>query len=395
MDDIIIYLQLLYHSTFLPVHYYRRDQCLLVLPNSSPEYDLAAIYRKPLLDKGTGIDYVSTDDFLHYGIVRNLQTDEYIIAGPVTPARIRAQALPHILNDSSISLDYMEKVKDFLQMTPLFTFDQFICLLSILYKELNGKLINPLSYFENVSVESISAISEKHSLALFQANEEQLLHNTYHFEQELFRCVENGDSIGLQKIYQKTPWLQAGKTSENSLRQEKNIFIASITLLTRHSIAGGLDIETAYQLSDTYIQSSEKAQTVDEISRLSLASIKDFTARVAACKIPAGMSTEIYQCIRYISSHINQPVSVDDVADSVGKSRSHISRQFKKELGFNLSDYIMRRKLEEGKSLLAYSDKSLSEISEYLCFSSQSYFQNVFKKKYGVTPMEYRKANRR
>ena len=395
MQDIITYLQLFYRSTFLPVHYYRGEQCLFVLPDASPEYDLAAMYRKPLLDKGTGMDYVSTGEFLHYGIVRNLQTDEYIIAGPVTPARIRPQALPRILNDSSISFDYKEKVEEFLQMTPLFAFDQFICLLSILYKELNGKLINPLNYFENVSAKSMSAISEKHSSALFLANEEQLFHNTYHFEQELYRYVENGDSVGLEQMFQKIPWLQVGKTSENSLRQEKNIFITTITMITRHSIAGGLDIETAYQLSDTYIQSSEKAQAVDEISRLSLAAIKDFTARVAACKVPVGMSPEIYQCIRFISSHINQPISVDDVAAAVGRSRSHISRQFKKELGFNLSDYIMRKKLEEGKSLLAYSDKSLSAISEYLCFSSQSYFQNVFKKKYGMTPLEYRKSNRR
>lgn len=395
MEDIITYLQLFYRSTFLPIHYYRADQCLLVLPDVSPEYDLTVMYRKPLLDKGTNVDYVSTGEFLHYGIVRNQQTDEYIIAGPITSARIRPQALPHILRDASISFDYEEKVEEFLQMTPLFTFDQFICLLSILYKELNGRLINPISYFENISVESMSAISEKHSSALFQANEEQILHNTYYFEQELYRYVENGDSVGLEKMYLKTPWLQVGKTSENSLRQEKNLFIASITLITRHSIAGGLDIETAYQLSDTYIQSSEKAQTVDEVSRLFLTSIKDFTARVAACKVPAGMSPEIYQCIQYISSHINQHITVDDVAGSVGRSRSHISRQFKKELGFNLSDYIMRRKLEEGKSLLAYSDKSLIEISEYLCFSSQSYFQNMFKKKYGITPMEYRKANGR
>jgi AraC-like DNA-binding protein len=50
----------------------------------------------------------------------------------------------------------------------------------------------------------------------------------------------------------------------------------------------------------------------------------------------------------------------------------------------------MRRKLEEAKSLLKFTDKSISEISEYLCFSTQSYFQNVFKKKYGMTPKKYR-----
>ena len=54
----------------------------------------------------------------------------------------------------------------------------------------------------------------------------------------------------------------------------------------------------------------------------------------------------------------------------------------------------MRRKLEEAKSMLNYSDKTVSEISEYLCFSSQSYFQNVFKRKYGMTPKEFRSGRK-
>ena len=64
--------------------------------------------------------------------------------------------------------------------------------------------------------------------------------------------------------------------------------------------------------------------------------------------------------------------------------------KFKKELGFDVCSFIMRCKLEEAKSLLTYSDKTLSEISNYLCFSSQAYFQTVFKKKYGLTPTQYR-----
>ena len=46
--------------------------------------------------------------------------------------------------------------------------------------------------------------------------------------------------------------------------------------------------------------------------------------------------------------------------------------------------------LEEAKNLLSFTNKSLSEISNYLCFSSQAYFQNVFKKNYGMTPLQYR-----
>lgn len=64
---------------------------------------------------------------------------------------------------------------------------------------------------------------------------------------------------------------------------------------------------------------------------------------------------------------------------------------FHDELGITISHFVNRCKLEEAKSLLSHTEMTLSEISNYLCFSSQSYFQNLFKKKYGVTPNAYRK----
>lgn len=118
--------------------------------------------------------------------------------------------------------------------------------------------------------------------------------------------------------------------------------------------------------------------------------ILDFTERVALQKIPAGMSREIFLCVQYISQHTNEPIQVDDVAAFIHMSRSTITRKFKKELGFCISGFIKRCKLEEAKSLLTFTNKSLSEISSYLCFSSQSHFQRAFKNKYGMTPLDYR-----
>lgn len=126
------------------------------------------------------------------------------------------------------------------------------------------------------------------------------------------------------------------------------------------------------------------------ITILSGTAVLDFTKRVADAKIPKDMSQEIFKCIQYISNHVNQTLSVEQIAEVLNMDRSTLSKKFKRELGFNISSFIMRRKLEEAKSLLHYTDRSISEISEYLCFSTQSYFQNVFKKKYGITPKEYR-----
>ena len=119
----------------------------------------------------------------------------------------------------------------------------------------------------------------------------------------------------------------------------------------------------------------------------------DFTRRVAQAQIPLDATSDIYKSIQYIKQRTNQAITTSDVAAYVGKSRSYLSRRFKKELGFQMNEFIMRCKLEEAKSLLTYTDKSISEISSYLCFSSQAYFQNVFKKKYQITPNEYRRQS--
>ena len=130
--------------------------------------------------------------------------------------------------------------------------------------------------------------------------------------------------------------------------------------------------------------------SVEAITMLHATAAFDFTERVAENKIPAGMSTEIFKVMQYISNHVNQNISVEEIANHLQMDRTTLSKKFKRELGFNISEFIMRKKIEEAKSLLIHSDKTISEISEYLCFSTQSYFQNVFKKKNGMTPKEYR-----
>ena len=72
-------------------------------------------------------------------------------------------------------------------------------------------------------------------------------------------------------------------------------------------------------------------------------------------------------------------ICVNDVAAHIGKSRSYVAKKFKDDLGINVGAFISRCKLEEAKSLLAYTAKPLSEISSLLCFSSQSYFRTYSK----------------
>lgn len=396
MNNIMPYLNLLYQGTYLPIQYYKNSTCKLILPAGSLPFNFVTPFLNQLRQSPKMIHYITTNEFLYFGIIRNFSTKEEVIVGPISTTHIKQETLPRILLECSISPQHKDVVWNYFQLTPTFSHDQFLHLLSLIHASLNNEIIDPYSYFEYSSNNhSLSAINEKHSTKLYEAKEEEKFHNSYQFEQELFHYIQEGNIEGLQKLTTKSRNITFGAIGENSLRQQKNLFIATITMATRHSILGGLDVETAYQLSDIYIQESEKAQTIEAINRLSYTALFDYANRVAANKAPQGMSPDIFDCIQYISTHTNQHISVGDVADSVGKSQSYISKKFKKELGFNLNDFIMRKKLEEAKSLLAFTDKPLWEISEYLCFSTQSYFQNVFKKKYHITPYEYRKSTQK
>lgn len=89
-------------------------------------------------------------------------------------------------------------------------------------------------------------------------------------------------------------------------------------------------MEQAYQLADVYIRECEKLQNISHIETLSYSMLIDFTERVSQNKIPQGMSLEIFECIQFITHHINESIRVGDVAEHIGRSRSYLIKQVQK-----------------------------------------------------------------
>lgn len=384
------YLNLLYNSTYIPIHYIKNEQIIATFPQwTFPVNDLMA-YKNAAAMADIAFDYFVTDDYLYMGIVRNPETDDCVIVGPITIAPISDSAKNNIIQRYADSDAMRSQISEYFERTPVFALHRFLNIMALINTVLNDEVMNISEKYAEANIDLKTEIGKVHSESMVERKENEDYHDTYYFEQEYYGYVEKGDVEGLSQFMKVIPPLTEGSVGPDNIRQSKNIFITTITLATRHAISGGLDIETAYQLSDTYIQEMEKMSDPSAIMLLANTAVFDFTKRVLEAKIPTDMSPEIFRCIQYISNHVNQPLSVEALANELHMDRSTLSKKFKRELGFNISSFIMRRKLEEAKSLLIYSDKTVSEISEYLCFSSQAYFQNVFKKKYGITPREYR-----
>ncbi|MDE3742660.1 substrate-binding domain-containing protein [Maribacter polysaccharolyticus] len=88
----------------------------------------------------------------------------------------------------------------------------------------------------------------------------------------------------------------------------------------------------------------------------------------------------------------NAGFSVENLADALNISRVQLYRKVKAMLGISVSDYISNFRLENAKSMLETTDKSIAEIGYSTGFSSPNYFSTAFKSKYGVTPGAYKKS---
>lgn len=331
-----------------------------------------------------------------YGIIKlKSEPNSYLLIGPVFATHVTRKVLHEYMVENTIASTNHDEVQLKLSIIPQYTYYQFINLIIFLEYILNQKEIDPTIHFNISSLSYQNSIASQQMQQSYQNREEHIVHGTYELEQQILEYIKSGNTIALEDFLLNTfkkSAINEGIVGNTPLRQAKNLFIASVALVGKTAaIPGGLDTELVYHLIDIYSRECEQMQSIETVTNLHFSMLIDFANRVEQSKLPTGISHEVFSCIQYINRHLNEALSIKDVAAHIKRSPSYTIEHFKKELGFNIGAYITHARIQEAKSLLRYTDKSLSEISNYLCFSSQSYFQNVFKKITGQTPLSYRK----
>ncbi len=98
--------------------------------------------------------------------------------------------------------------------------------------------------------------------------------------------------------------------------------------------------------------------------------------------------------IKLILSHIQEnyarPIPIKEVADICFYSESHFMKFFKDCMGVSFTQYLNNYRLQAAAQLLRETDDNILEIASSAGFDNLSYFNRTFKKKYGLTPGQYR-----
>lgn len=92
-----------------------------------------------------------------------------------------------------------------------------------------------------------------------------------------------------------------------------------------------------------------------------------------------------------LNQDYKEPISLDSLSKQFNISKYHLGREFKKHTGITINEYIIDRRMNHGKELLKYSDRSISEISDACGIPNVSHFIYLFKEREGTTPLKFRK----
>jgi AraC-like DNA-binding protein len=98
---------------------------------------------------------------------------------------------------------------------------------------------------------------------------------------------------------------------------------------------------------------------------------------------------QIQQAVRWLSLQYAQPVSIGQLARSLGYHRTHLSKIFKQQIGLSPMQFLMQIRLEQAKILLQ-SHWTVEQVASSVGFADALYFSKQFRKAYGESPTQYR-----
>ena len=184
-----------------------------------------------------------------------------------------------------------------------------------------------------------------------------------------------------------------GQLSEDRVTNLRYHFVVTAAMLARFCMEGGMAMEEAFGLSDEYIRRMDCCTNMAEIVYVHDQMALDYVCRMRNLKKRIASSKQVAEAIDYIYVHIMDRITVNELAEAIGISPTHLSRIFKQETGISVSEYIRQRKIDMAKNLLRFSDYDYVEIAVMLSYSSQSHFIQHFRSQVGMTPKAYRKQN--
>lgn len=326
------------------------------------------------------IECIVTNSLMCVCHIRFNQGDLYL--GPVSTIKCDSYRVKSLMNQYHIPFDTLNDAIQFFNGVGQISVNRFAEIAALAYISLTGKSIDPQ---ELISYKYDAQPEENMVASAVEAP-----HNAQGMELRLFSQIMNGIPVDMAFDPEHAGAINEGTLSYSPVSHRRYLMISSVALAARYAVSGGMDYSLSMSIADNYIRLLDSTNDVEKMLKIGNDMFRTYSYMVRDIQMNHPESILAYKVQRYVTSHLDEDLSVQQLAELLGVSRSYLSTHFKTVTGKSLSDFIIEQRINQAKVLLKTTDLSISEIAARLAYSSQSYFQVAFHKAAGMTPKEYK-----
>lgn len=335
--------------------------------------------------------FYEIQDKLSIHILILLIEKQVFLLGPFINTTISNKTIKNILLDLKLPSAFESSIKLYANNFPIETSYNIQKTANAILQAM-GIIKDPCVY-EKVTTPKLN--TNKNSDLREETFDYQTITRRYELENKFLQAIEKGDVDNVMKAYQEMASNGSGIIRNvNAIYSNPDLSTAVLRGLVRKAAErGGVPVTEINDITQSSVQRQTQARSQEEIYHITSNMIIELTKAVKNHQLNTkGLSSPIIKVVNYIQNNNSQKISLEDLSNIANYSVGHLSKEFKKEVGMTISDYIQLIRCQKAKELLETTDAQISNISYIVGYEDNNYFVKVFKKQYGVTPSAYRKS---
>lgn len=216
------------------------------------------------------------------------------------------------------------------------------------------------------------------------------LEERYAYENELMEIVSKGLTHRAEVMMSSVSQLNYQHRVADPLRNMKNYCIICNTLLRKAAQSGGVHPLYLDRMSSHFARQIELSATLEKANTLIGDMIRSY-CRLVRTHAGNQYSAVVQKTLTYIDANLSSELSLRCLAKMMQVSAGYLSSLFHRETGTTLASHINTQRMKAALQLLRSTRLQIQTVAQLSGFTDPNYFGKLFKRYYGVTPLQYRR----